>query len=82
MSTDITAWDLIRAAEECVTCGKEHKKMPLCKDHPEHGATWADPVDGHPYRPRIQSDAVSKLRILAAGLVTQKARSDDEKVAS
>ena len=62
----IKAEDLIRAAAECVTCGKEHERRKVCVALGGGWVTWASPDDGHVYRPRLGGDHLDALRALHA----------------
>jgi hypothetical protein len=47
--------DLIAKARTCLDCGKVHewRRYGL----PPQGGTWADPFDGHAYRPACKAAA-------------------------
>lgn len=35
----------------CRSCGRVHQERQRDPDNPRKGVTWADPEDGHPFRP-------------------------------
>ncbi len=70
----MTAQQLIAAAAACAQCGKEHTRRKTGA----HNYSWADPKDGHDYRPKIGdmlngsgSDIVGALRALAFTAATE-----------
>ena len=42
----------------CRTCGEAHRQRQLSSSQ----ATWADPTDGHHYRPHLQPHQLADLR--------------------
>jgi hypothetical protein len=76
MIDDIWTW-----LRGCEACGKPHEPHPVqpCDGPPDHRTatgperlSWADPTDGHNYRPRLAPGTVSRLQA-AYELVRAKA---------
>lgn len=55
---------LFHAERLCLTCGKVHVERQRTTN-PSQGYTWADPIDGHPYKSESWEDVAQRIAALA-----------------